>query len=153
MSTTEVTVHVAAPVDDVFDCVAHIDNFSQVVDDIVDVEFLSEHKRGLGARFKETRKMGKKSATTTLKVTEYVENDRVRLVSDEGGTIWDTLFSVADDDGHTQLTVVMMARPYKTLARLMTPMIRGMIQKAITDDMHAVKAFCEARATSAGGDA
>ena len=38
-------------------------------------------------------------ATTELEVTEYVENDHVRMVADSHGTIWDTVFSVKEQTG------------------------------------------------------
>ncbi len=44
----------------------------------------------------------------------------------------------------SELTLEMEDRPYKLAARLMNPMIRGMIRKAIVGDMEAVKRFCEA---------
>ena len=46
-------------------------------------------------RFRETRVMKGREASTVLEVTEYESPRRIRLVSDEGGTIWDTVFTVA----------------------------------------------------------
>lgn len=143
MSTTTVVRTVHAPVADVFAATAHISNFADVVPGIVKVHFVSEQTEGVGTRFEETRLMGKREVTTTLEVTEYVLNEKTRIVSDEGGTIWDTLFTFREVDGATELTLSMEARPYKLLAKLMNPLIKGMIQKAIEGDMDAVKAWCE----------
>lgn len=84
-----------------------------------------------------------KEMQTELEVTEYVEHDRVRLVADSNGTIWDTLFTVTPENEHTQLTMTMDAYAYKLLPRLMNPLIYGLITKAVDGDMDAVKAFCE----------
>jgi carbon monoxide dehydrogenase subunit G len=54
--------HVNAPMEVVFDAIAHIENFSQAAPHIVGVEYLSEQKRGVGTRFRETRRMGKREA-------------------------------------------------------------------------------------------
>jgi len=143
MSTTTVRRTINAPVARVFDCIAHIENFSQAVPHITKVEMLSDITRGVGTRFRETRLMGRREGKTELEVTEYVENEHVRLVSDQGGTIWDTCFTVADSDGATELVMVMEARAYKLLAKLMNPLISGMIRKFIEKDMDAVKAWCE----------
>ncbi len=35
------------------------------------------------------------------------------------------------------------ARAYKPLPKLMNPLIKGMVQKAVGKDMDAVKAYCE----------
>ena len=142
------TVTIESPVENVFDVVAHVDSFSAAVPAIDKVEFLSEQRRGVGTRFRETREVNGRTGTTTLEVTEYVENERVRIVSDAGGTIWDTLFTTRSNDEGTDLTMVMEARPHTLLARISTPMIKGMVAKGIEADLVAVKAHCEG---SAGG--
>ena len=143
MAPIVVTRLISAPVEAVFDAVAHIDRFSQVVPDIVRVEYVSEQKRGVGTRFHETRRMNGKEATVELAVTEYVENDRVRLVADSHGTVWDTLFTVAPSGGGTVLTMTMDAKAHKLLPKLLNPLIKGMVRKGVEQDMDAVKAFCE----------
>ena len=138
---------VQAPVEAVFDCVAHIQNFSNAVPDISKIEFLTQSRRGVGTRFRETRVMKGREATTELEVTEYDAPHRIRLVSDEGGTIWDTVFTtIATADGGTRLEMVMDARPYKLMAKIVNPFIGRMISKAVEEDMNAVKTYCEAAA-------
>jgi uncharacterized protein YndB with AHSA1/START domain len=143
MSRTVVTRTIAAPVAKVFQTVADISQFSQALPHIVKVEFLSDVKTGLGARFRETRLMQGNEHTTELEVTEYVPDERIRLVADSHGTVWDTLFTVAPHGSGTLLTMTMDARAYKLLARIMNLLIAGMVRKQIEKDMDAVKAFCE----------
>ncbi|MBV7335637.1 SRPBCC family protein [Chloroflexi bacterium TSY] len=143
MTQTVVTRTIDAPVELVFDTVANINQFSQALPHIVNVEILSDTQSGVGTHFRETRLMNGKEATTELEVTEYVENERIRLVSDTGGTIWDTVFTVAAKGDQTELVMVMDANAYKLLPKLMNPLIKGMVKKAIEKDMDAVKAFCE----------
>ena len=143
MEKTIVTRSIAAPPERVFETVAHIENFAEVVDAITNVEFLSEQRTGVGTRFRETRMMKNRETTTTLEVTEYRPPELVRLVSDEGGTIWDTVFTVKRMGASTELSMVMDARPYKLVARIMTPLISGMVRKAVKSDMDAVKRHCE----------
>ena len=143
MSRTSTSRTINAPIDKVFDTVAHIEQFSQAIPHIETVEFLSENKTGVGARFRETRLMNGRKATTELEVTEYVANERIRIVSDAGGTIWDTLFTVAAKDDRTELTMTMDADAYKLSAKLMNFLIMGMVRKALEQDMDAVKRFCE----------
>ena len=145
MSRTAITRNIDAPVERVFDTVAHIENFSTAVPHITSVEFLGRQRRGVGTKFRETRVFRGRQATTELEVTEYVENERVRLVADEGGTIWDTVFSVKPAGrGAVELTMVMDATPHRFLAKIMNPLIKGMIRKHIEKDMDGVKAYCEA---------
>ena len=145
MTTTTITRTIHAPVGAVFEVVSDISRFSEAVPHIVGVEFLTESKVGVGTRFRETRMMGKREASTVLEVTEYVKNERVRLVSDAGGTVWDSLFTVTPvgDGRSTRLGLVMEARPYRLLARVFVPLMKGMVGKAVAGDMDAVKGWVE----------
>ena len=143
MGRTIVTRTIKAPAALVFDIVAHVENFSKAVPNIKSVEFLSERHAGVGTRFKETRVFNGRESSTELEVTEYVENDHVRLVADAGGTIWDTVFTVRANGEQTTLEMVMDANAYQLKAKLTNPLVKGMVQKAIENDMDAVKAYCE----------
>lgn len=143
MKQITITHHIKAPLEKVFDVIAHIDNYQNAVPHITKVEFLSETKRGVGAKFRETRNMKGREVSSTIEVTEYNPNELVRFVSDEGGTIWDTLFTTTASDNGTAMTMQMEARPYKLFAKLITPLIMGMIGKAVEKDMLALKEYCE----------
>lgn len=84
-----------------------------------------------------------KEAATELEVTEFVANNRIRLVADSHGTVWDSLFVVKPENGQTSLTLTMEAKTDKLLLKIINFMIGGMIKKAVAKDMDAVKAFCE----------
>lgn len=146
MTRTELSRTINAPIGLVFSTIADISNFSTAVPHIQEVEFLSEVRTGVGARFRETRLMGGRKASTVLEVTEYVADERVRFVSDQGGTIWDTTFTVeaAGDGRGTRLGLVMEAKPYRLVSRLITPLMKGVVAKAIATDLDAVKAYAEA---------
>ncbi len=55
-----------ASIDLVFKTVSDINNFSKAIPDIINVEFLSNVKSGIGTRFRETRLMNGKEAMTEL---------------------------------------------------------------------------------------
>lgn len=143
MKNIEASRTILAPREAVFEVTAHIENYAEVIPNITGVEYLSDQKTGVGARFKETRQMGKRSGTTELEVTEYDPPERVRLVSDQGGTIWDTVYTYEPTEAGTKLTMVMDIRPYKLAARLVTPFVYKVVSKAVESDMDAVKQHCE----------
>ena len=151
MPRVTVTRLIDAPAEVVFRTVADIGHFSQAVPHIVNVEFLSEVRSGVGTRFRETRVMNGREASTELEVTEHVENDRVRIVSEAGGAVWDTVFTVSPSDDGTELAMAMDARPQTLSARLAVPLMLRMVRGAVARDMDAVKAFCE-RARASPGD-
>ena len=143
MTTTIVTRKINAPIEIVFKTVADIGQFSEAIPHITKIEFLSDIKSGIGTKFRETRLMKGKESSTELEVTEYVENDRIRLVADSHGTVWDTTFTVTPDDDGTELNMTMDARSYKLVPKIMNPLIKGMVKKMIEIDMDYVKKFCE----------
>ncbi len=85
-----------------------------------------------------------KETTTELEVSEYVENDRIRLLAESHGTVWDSLFEVGPVEGATELRLTMDAKAYRLLPRLINPLLKGAVRKALEQDMDAVKAYCEA---------
>ena len=143
MSRIVAARRIDAPIGEVFHAVADIDNFALALPQIVNVEFLTPQKSGVGTRFIETRLMRGKEVRTQLEVTEYVQAERVRLVSDQGGTVWDTVFTVAEAGPQTELTMVMEARAHTWTARIVNPFISPYISRAVQADMDAVKAYCE----------
>ena len=143
MSRITVTRSIQAPVQRVFETVADVEGFSRAVPEIQEVEFLSDIRRGVGTRFRETRLMRGRKVVTELEVTEYEEDERVRLISDTSGVVWDSVFTVRPEADGTLLELTMEARPYKLLPKLTTPLLKGMITKALVADMDAVKVYCE----------
>lgn len=152
MATTTISRVIKAPAATVFETVADAENFAAAVPHLVDVEFVGDQRRGVGTRFRETRVLRGRQATTELEVTEYVPNEQVRLIADEGGTIWDTTFAILKDGDASTLQLTMEATPYQLAAKVLNPLMKGLISRAIEGDMDAVKAYCErqARERSAG---
>lgn len=137
------TRQIDAPVSLVFSIIGDSRRYADAVPHIVKVEFLGDQQIGTGTRFRETRLMGKREAVAEFEVTEYIENDRLRIVSDAGGTLWDSVFTFEGNESQTQLTLNMDVRPYKIFARLMVPLIRGVVTKGVSADLDCVKAYCE----------
>ena len=129
----------------VFQRVAEPEGFVESTEHILEVEFLSETKSGVGTRFRETRMFQNRPTTTVLEITEYEPHSRVRFVSDQGGTIWDTVYEITPKGDQTKVSMEMEARPYQWTARLVTPWIMGMVGRAIESDLQGIKAFCESQ--------
>ena len=143
MRTIVVTRSIAAPIEKVFDVISGPEGFSKAVPHIKKIEFLTEQKSGAGTRFKETRLMGKREHTVELAITEFVENERVRMVSDAGGTIWDSVFTLSPKGDQVEMRMAMEAKPHKFMAKVMNFLIRSMVVKGVEADMDCIKKFCE----------
>lgn len=143
MSVWSETIQIDAPVEFVFNTISTPEVFMEAVPQITAVEFLSETRTGVGTRFKETRLMKKREASTELEITEQEENALIRMVSEAGGTTWDSIFTTEELEGKTHLTLVMTATPHNFLSRLTVKLIKKMLQKTLKKDMEAIKSYCE----------
>lgn len=147
MSQIVVARTIRAPVVEVFRVITDIENLPASNPDVLGIEFLSDQRSGAGTRFLETRGGKRKQVVTELELTECVKNERARFVSDMGGTIWDTQFSFRPEGtpkgSETALEIRLDARPYKLLAKMMTPLISGMVRKGMQSHIDSVGDYCE----------
>lgn len=143
MSSVSVSRHIDASPEAVFDVVATPQRFADAVPDIKRVEILSEVQEGAGVRFRETREIGGREAATELEITEHVRPDRVRIVADSHGSVWDSVFTVSPSGSGSELGLVMDARPYRFLSRITTVLMIPMFRRALEKDMDAVKHYLE----------
>lgn len=137
---------IEAPVEEVFNAVANIEEFRKVVPDIIDVQFLSDQHSGVGTRFIETRVIGKKTGKTELEVVEYQPYRRARLVAEAGGSTWDTVYDLEPAGTGTRVTMTMTATAHTVRARMLNKIIASTVGRAIERDLDAVKEYCEAEA-------
>ncbi|MEM6472370.1 MAG: SRPBCC family protein [Planctomycetota bacterium] len=144
MKPIETTRLINAPRDRVFEVISRPEGFCEAVTPILRVEILSETRAGVGTHFRETRSMNGKETSVVLEIAESITNERVRMVSEAGGTIWDTVFTVEDADrDRTRMQMVMEIKPKRLLSRILNPMIRGMVVRGVESDMDEVKKYCE----------
>ena len=86
--------------------------------------------------------------TLDFDVTDYAENERVRIVNEIHGTRWDSVITLTPSNGSTELIMRMQTTTRPLVPRLIMPlMLRLFIRKAVEKDFDAVKAFCEKEST------
>ncbi len=152
MAMIETKRTIRAPREAVFEVSAHIEGYAEIIPEITEVEFLTEQRVGVGTRFRETRRAGRRAATTELAVTEYEPPTRVRLVADAGGTTWDTLFTYLTTREGTEIHLRMDVRPRTLLARLTTRFMTGFVVRGIESDLDAIKRHFERSAPADPGE-
>lgn len=87
MPRITVSGEIDAPPEVVFDAITNIERLPEVNEDVLRVEFLGDRRSGVGTRFRETRRMGKREMETELEVTEHMPHERARMVTDSHGTV------------------------------------------------------------------
>jgi uncharacterized protein YndB with AHSA1/START domain len=128
----------------VFETIADARRFAQAISGDTRVEFLSENTFGKGARFRQSRSLNGKESAMEFEVIEFVNNERVRIVNETDGTVWDSVFTLTSLITSTTLTMRMEARTRRLVPRLLLPvMVPLFIRKAVEKDIDAIKSFCE----------
>ena len=143
MSIYKSTIQIKASKQMVFKTISEIKNFSKAIPDIVDIDILTDTKKGVGTRFRETRLIMGKKTSTILEITEYEANNHVRIVSISGGTTWDSNYRLKENNDIINLTLEMEAIPHTIFSRITNIFIKGMLQRALDKDMKSVKKYCE----------
>ena len=86
MATLSIACTIHAPTALVFKTAADPTHFAQAISGVTKIEFLSLTKCGLGTRFRQSRVLNGKEMTLDFDVTDYAENERVRIVNEIHGT-------------------------------------------------------------------
>ncbi len=140
---------IRAPVETVFGTIADATEYQKAIPAILSVEYLTEQQRGLGTIHRETREMQGKPMSVELEVTEFIEGEKIRFVTDMNGCVWDSTFAFRPSDAGTDLLLIMDALPHKFFAKVLNLLIKNIVQKGLDNDMDLVKKYCEQRTVDA----
>ncbi len=145
MSVTTISVErtIQASPEAVFAAVAEVEHLADIVPDVTDVEFLTETRSGVGTRFVETRQQAGRDFVTELEITEHEAPKRVRMVAENRGTVWDSLFEIEARGDRSLLRATMEARADKMTTRLRNKAMAPLLRKAMAAHLDAVKAHLE----------
>lgn len=83
-------------------------------------------------------------------VTEYVAGRHIRMLNLTHGVLWDSTFSITENDGASSLTLSMRSVTRNPLKRVMMRLIAPMVQRALDKDVEATKAYAEKAADREG---
>jgi hypothetical protein len=140
----EFTTQVPVSAPRLFEVLSNVETFSKAVPAIQSIEILSEHKRGLETRFRETRLMHGRDVTSELRVHEFEEGRRIGMTADAAGASWETLFEILTTSGPTtSLRTTLVATPLSFVSRLTTPLMLSLVRQGIHGDVAAVQAYCD----------
>jgi hypothetical protein len=148
-----------APHDVVFSAVADARAFAGAVPGVIAVEFLSDVRSGPGTRFRRIRSTPvsvdnrvarhrgdidqSEIEVSDFEVTEYIKNERLRIVNETRGAVWDSIFTITPIPNATLLSMRSEVRSHPFIARLVMPIVAFFRRKAIEAEINAVKVYCE----------
>lgn len=136
MKPLVVSKKIHATADEIFEIIAHIEVAAGINPKIKRFLILTDQKRGVGTKFIETRKLGKREFTMEFKVTEYNAAQAVRLISiDRSETTWDSLYELDESDDITNITLTMHCIPITFTMKLMWPLMKILMSRSIKADL------------------
>lgn len=127
----EQSVHVAAPVDEVFARSSDIPWWPKAIPAITRTEVLDPGPLRPGVRFRETRAMFGREHTEQMTVHAWAPPGRWSFVAESHGCRFESEFVLEQEGTGTKLTLAFESTPVTTLARVMAFLMRPMAKKVL----------------------
>lgn len=137
----------------VWAAITDLENASKTMSGIEKIEVVERPANGLvGLRWRETRMYFGKPATVEKRITEAAENEFYKTQAESDGFVFLSTLRLSEDGGGTRLTSSHDTRPQGFVARLKSipmPLFRGVLKKALLQDLNDVKSAVEQERSAA----
>ena len=147
MKPVLVTIDIGAPADRVWEVCTDIAHAHETIPAITRIEILGEIQHGLGLRWRETRMMFGKEATEELEIIEWRPPREYVVGANHHGHAYRAVVRVVPSGAGSRLEYEFSAAPLGFAARvlgwIMGPLTKGMLVKALNEEVQAIKTRCE----------
>ena len=127
--------------------ITDIENASKIFSGIENIEVLEKPANGLvGLRWRETRMYFGKPATVEKRITDAAENEFYKTRAEDSGFVFLSTMSISESSGGVTLTSSHDSKPQGFAAKLKSipmPLFKGMVKKALLQDLNDVKSAVE----------
>jgi hypothetical protein len=128
--------------------ITDIEHAAETISGIEHIEVLEKPASGLvGLKWRETRMLFGKPATADKWITAAAENEFYKTRAEDNGFVFLSTFRISESGGGMTLTSSHDSKPQSIVARLQSiPMgllFRGVVKKAILQDLNDIKATVE----------
>jgi len=131
----------------VWAAITNIENASEVISGIENIEVLEKPANGLvGLKWRETRMLFGKPATVEKWITDAVENEFYKTRAEDSGFVFLSTMSISESSGGLTLSSSHDSKPQGIVARLKSiPMglFKGVVKKALLQDLNDIKSAVE----------
>ena len=131
----------------VWAAITDIANASETISGIKNIEVLEKPANGLvGLRWRETRMYFGKPATVEKRITDAAENEFYKTRAESDGFVFLSTMSISENSGGVTLTSAHDSKPQGIAAKLKSipmPLFKGMVKKALLQDLNDVKSAVE----------
>jgi len=127
--------------------ITNIENASETFSGIENIEVLEKPANGLvGLRWRETRMYFGKPATVEKRITDAAENEFYKTRAESDGFVFLSAMSISESSAGVTLTSSHDSKPQGIVATLKSipmPLFKGMVKKALLQDLNDVKSAVE----------
>lgn len=136
-------VTIPQPKDEVFAFAVNMDNFTEVMPNVVKVEKVTEGPVGVGTQYKETREIRGREASSTIEVVDYVSNEKYSVESALEGlrTVYHYRFS--ESNGETKIRFECEIHAFTFKMKLVKPLFKRIMKKEDGDHLQNMKKAIE----------
>ncbi len=131
--------------------ITNIENASEIISGIEDIEVLEKPANGLvGLRWRETRMLFGKPATVEKWITDAAENEFYKTRAESDGFVFVSTMSISESGGGMTLTSSHETKPQGIVAKLQSlPMglFKGVVKKALVQDLNDYKGLSKNKAS------
>lgn len=150
MAMMEITRHVNASVDRVFELCTDIPGAEQRLSGITRIEMLTDGPIGVGTRWKETRVMFGRDCTEELWISDFEPGRSYTVTSHSCGAEYKSTFTFEPEDEGTRVKFELDCRPLGFVAKVMMAVMKpftGKLMKSMEEhiarDIDELKAAAE----------
>jgi hypothetical protein len=127
--------------------ITDIENAAEIISGIEEIEIVEKPANGLvGLRWRETRMLFGKPATVEKWITDAAGNEFYKTRAEDSGFVFLTTVRISESNGGITVTSSHETRPQGIVAKVKSlPMFlfKGMIKKAILEDLNDIKSAVE----------
>ncbi|QAS53130.1 SRPBCC family protein [Halobacillus litoralis] len=146
MSFLTKTVTIKKPLGEVFEKATDFTNSPEIMDTVTDVEILTEGPVREGYKFKETRLIRGRKASSVIEVTKFEENKKYAVRSAQHGIDLRYHYSFIETSEGTRVDFKGELYTEGLRNKLMKPLIKKIIKKEDQDHLEHMKKFIETSA-------
>ncbi len=130
-----------------FEAFSDLNNLSDKVTAITQIELLTPGEIGVGTKFKETRVMFGKESSEVMDITLFEPDSHIREEAHSSDIHYISDWKFTESDGQTTVSITFNVQAQTIIGKLMSLMflfISGSLKKAFERDMEDMKkAICE----------
>lgn len=148
MAKVRCSEYIAAPQHQVFEAFADLEKSADRMENILNVEILTDGPIGAGTRWRETRMMFGKPATEEMTIAEFEPPKQYVVEAENHGARYRTTFTFEPEGDGTRVTMTFRTKAVSLVAKLMSPLgffMKGSLKNILAEDLAALKRVIEAK--------